>query len=133
VDEDTTAYLKGHIRNAVAWNWFKDLHDPLRREYVGPHGLSRVLQQAGAGPKTTVVVYGGNNNWFAAYAYWLLRYLGFDRVRSTAVARSGSWRVESWSRTSPWWPRPISGSPPRFAVSYGSFGTKCSASWAQPR
>ncbi len=81
VDEDTSAYEKGHIRNAVGWNWFKDLHDPLRREYLDPEGLGRLLGSVGVGPDTTVVLYGGNNNWFAAYAYWLLVYSGFDRVK----------------------------------------------------
>ena len=82
VDEDTSAYEMGHIRNAVGWNWTTDLHDPLRRDYVDQDGLSRLLQQAGVGPDTTVVLYGGNNNWFAAYAYWLCRYLGFDAVKA---------------------------------------------------
>jgi thiosulfate/3-mercaptopyruvate sulfurtransferase len=81
VDEDTTAYDKGHIRGAVGWNWFTDLHDPLRREYVDQVGLADLLRRAGIGPDTTVVLYGGNNNWFAAYAYWLCRYLGFDAVK----------------------------------------------------
>jgi thiosulfate/3-mercaptopyruvate sulfurtransferase len=81
VDEDTSAYEKGHIRNAVGWNWFTDLHDPVRRDYVDQAGLSRLLQQSGVGPDTTVVLYGANNNWFAAYAYWLARYLGFDAVK----------------------------------------------------
>ena len=67
VDEDTSAYEKGHIRNAVGWNGFTDLHDPVRRDYVGQAGLSRLLQQSGVGPDTTVVLY-ANNNWFAAYA-----------------------------------------------------------------
>ena len=80
VDEDTTAYERGHIRNAVGWNWFFDLHDALRRDYVDQEALSRLLQQAGVDPESTVVLYGGNNNWFAAYAYWLCRYLGFDAV-----------------------------------------------------
>jgi thiosulfate/3-mercaptopyruvate sulfurtransferase len=81
VDEDTTAYEKGHIPNAVGWHWFTDLHDPMRRDYVDRDGLSRLLQQAGVGPDTTVVLYGGSNNWFAAYAYWLCRYLSFDAVK----------------------------------------------------
>jgi thiosulfate/3-mercaptopyruvate sulfurtransferase len=81
VDEDTTAYERGHIRNAVGWNWFFDLHDALRRDYVDQEALSRLLQQAGVDPESTVVLYGGNNNWFAAYAYWLCRYLGFDAVK----------------------------------------------------
>ena len=81
VDEDTSAYAKGHIRNSVGWNWTTDMHDPVRRDYVDQDGLSRLLQQAGVDPDTTVVLYGGNNNWFAAYAYWLCRYLGFDAVK----------------------------------------------------
>jgi len=94
VDEDTTAYEKGHIRNAVGWNWFDDLHAKPRREYVDQEGLSRLLQQAGVGRDTTVVLYGGNNNWFAAYAYWLLRYLGFDKVKLLDGGRK-KWELES--------------------------------------
>jgi thiosulfate/3-mercaptopyruvate sulfurtransferase len=70
VDEDTTAYEKGHIRNSIGWNWFEDLHAQPRRDYVDQDGLNRLLQEAGVGADTTVVLYGGNNNWFAAYAYW---------------------------------------------------------------
>jgi thiosulfate/3-mercaptopyruvate sulfurtransferase len=81
VDEDTTAYEKGHIPNALAWNWFEDLHAKPRRDYVDQEGMNRLLQRAGVGDSTTIVVYGGNNNWFATYAYWLLRYLGFDNVK----------------------------------------------------
>src|SRR5207248_10432808 len=71
VDEDTTAYEKGHIPGAVAWNWVTDLHAETGRDYVDQEGLSRLLQKAGVGPDATVILYGGNNNWFAAYAYWL--------------------------------------------------------------
>src|SRR5688500_20376714 len=81
IDEDTQAYEKGHIEGAIAWNWFKDLHDPLRRDFVDQAGLSRLLQNAGVGADTTVILYGGNNNWFAAYGYWLGKYLGFDNVK----------------------------------------------------
>src|SRR5437660_1128347 len=94
VDEDTTAYEKGHIRGAIGWNWFEDLHAKPRREYVDQEGLNRLLQQAGVGPGTTVVLYGGNNNWFAAYAYWLLRYLGFDNVKLLDGGRK-KWELES--------------------------------------
>ena len=94
VDEDTSAYQKGHIRNAVGWHWFEDLHDKPRREYVDRQGLARRLQEAGAGPNTTVVLYGGNNNWFAAYAYWLLRYRGFDNVKLLNGGRK-KWERES--------------------------------------
>jgi len=94
VDEDTTAYEKGHIRNAVGWNWFEDLHAKPRRDYIDKQGLNKLLQQAGVGPDTTVVLYGGNNNWFAAYAYWLLRYLSFDKVKLLNGGRK-KWELES--------------------------------------
>jgi len=94
VDEDTNAYEKDHIRNAVGWNWFTDLHDPLRREYLDPAGLGGVLRSAGVNTDTTVVLYGGNNNWFAAYAYWLLIYSGFENVRLLDGGRK-KWELES--------------------------------------
>ncbi len=96
VDEDTTAYEKGHIPGAVGWNWSADLHAPVGRDYIDQGGLSRLLQQAGVGPQTTVVLYGGNNNWFAAYAYWLLRYLGFGNVKLLNGGRK-KWELESRS------------------------------------
>ena len=94
VDEDTTAYEKGHIRNSIGWNWFEDLHAKPRREYVDQQGLTALLQEAGVGPETTVILYGGNNNWFAAYAYWLVRYLGFDKVKLLNGGRK-KWELES--------------------------------------
>ncbi|MBV9286117.1 MAG: sulfurtransferase [Acidimicrobiia bacterium] len=94
VDEDTTAYEKGHIRNSIGWNWFEDLHAKPRREYVDQQGLNALLQEAGVGPETTVILYGGNNNWFAAYAYWLVRYLGFDKVKLLNGGRK-KWELES--------------------------------------
>src|SRR5919198_471230 len=99
VDEDTTAYEKGHIRGAIAWDWDTDLHAPLGRDYVDQEGLSRLLQKAGVDRDTTVVLYGGNNNWFAAYAYWLLRYLGFGNAK---LLNGGGkkWELESREVTS---------------------------------
>jgi thiosulfate/3-mercaptopyruvate sulfurtransferase len=94
VDEDTSAYEKGHIPSSLAWNWTTDLHAETGRDYVDQEGLSRLLQQAGVGPDTTVVLYGGNNNWFAAYAYWLLKYLGFDNVKLLNGGRK-KWELES--------------------------------------
>src|SRR5436309_2363789 len=94
VDEDTTASEKGHIRNAIGWNWFDDLHAKPRRDYVDQKDLSELLQRAGVGSDTTVVLYGGNNNWFAAYAYWLLRYLGLDNVKLLNGGRK-KWELES--------------------------------------
>ncbi|TMK84154.1 MAG: sulfurtransferase, partial [Actinobacteria bacterium] len=94
VDEDTSAYEKGHIAGALGWDWFKDLHAPIGRDYVDQEGLTRLLEQSGVGPDTTVVLYGGNNNWFAAYAYWLLKYLGLGNVKLLNGGRK-KWELES--------------------------------------
>jgi thiosulfate/3-mercaptopyruvate sulfurtransferase len=99
VDEDTTAFEKGHIEGAIAWNWFEDLHDPLRRDFIDQAGLTRLLQNAGVSEDTTVILYGGNNNWFAAYGYWLLKYLGFDNVKLLNGGRQ-KWELESRELTS---------------------------------
>ena len=99
VDEDTTAYEKGHIKNALAWNWSKDLHAPIGRDYIDQEGLAELLRAAGVGPDTTVLLYGGNNNWFAAYAYWLVRYLGFANVKLLDGGRK-KWELESRELTS---------------------------------
>jgi len=93
VDEDTAAYAGGHIRNAIAWHWKDDLHAAPRRDFLDQEGLTALLARSGVGPDTTVVLYGGNNNWFATYAYWLLRYQGFDRVRLMDGGRK-KWELE---------------------------------------
>lgn len=93
VDEDTEAYGQGHIRNAVGWHWRTDLHNHPRREFIDEDGVRALLGAAGVGPGTTVVLYGGNNNWFAAYAYWVLRYRGFDRVVLVDGGRK-KWELE---------------------------------------
>ena len=93
VDEDTTSYEKDHVRGALAWNWATDLHHPVRRDYVDQDGFSRLLSQAGVDDDTTVVLYGGNSNWFAAYAYWLLKYRGFNNVRLLNGGRQ-KWELE---------------------------------------
>ncbi len=94
VDEDTSAYDKGHIRGAVSWNWTTDLHTKVGRDYLDQAGFSALLSSAGVGPETTVVLYGGNNNWFAAYAYWLLKLRGFDDVKLLNGGRK-KWELES--------------------------------------
>ncbi|MGD9696797.1 MAG: sulfurtransferase [Thermoleophilia bacterium] len=93
VDEDTAAYGQGHIEGAVAWHWAEDLHDHPRREFLDQEGLVALLARSGVGPDTTVVLYGGNNNWFATYAYWILRYRGFDRVKLVDGGRK-KWELE---------------------------------------
>ncbi len=94
VDEDTTAYEKGHIRGAVGWNWTTDLHAKVGRDYLSRQELSDLLSRAGVGEDATVVLYGGNNNWFAAYAYWLLKLRGFDQVKLLNGGRK-KWELES--------------------------------------
>jgi thiosulfate/3-mercaptopyruvate sulfurtransferase len=93
VDEDTAAWGAGHIPGAVAWHWKDDMHETPRREIIGQEDLSALLGRSGVGPDTTVILYGGNNNWFATYAYWLLRYRGFDRVRLMDGGRK-KWELE---------------------------------------
>ncbi len=93
VDEDSTAYEKDHIPGAVAWNWSVDLHHPVQRDYIGQDGFSDLLAEAGVTANTTVVLYGGNNNWFAAYAYWLLKLRGFDNVKLLDGGRK-KWELE---------------------------------------
>jgi thiosulfate/3-mercaptopyruvate sulfurtransferase len=94
VDEDTTAYEKGHIRGAVGWNWNTDLHTTVGRDYKDQDGFAELLAAAGVGDTTTVVLYGGNNNWFAAYAYWLLKLRGFEQVKLLNGGRK-KWELES--------------------------------------
>ncbi|MFZ5852439.1 MAG: sulfurtransferase [Actinomycetota bacterium] len=81
VDEDTSAYDKGHIRGAVKIDWKQDLQDPVRRDFVDRAGFERLLSARGIGNDHTVVLYGGNNNWFAAYAYWYFKLYGHRDVR----------------------------------------------------
>src|SRR6202171_5863564 len=81
VDEDTTAYDKGHIKGAVKIDWKKDLQDPVRRDFVDRAGFEALLSERGISNDDTVILYGGNNNWFAAYAYWYFKLYGHDRVK----------------------------------------------------
>jgi thiosulfate/3-mercaptopyruvate sulfurtransferase len=81
VDVDTTAYEQSHIPGAVAWNWTSQLSDGVRRDIASREDFSELLQRSGIGPDTTVVLYGDNNNWFAAWAYWQLQLYGHKDVR----------------------------------------------------
>jgi len=80
VDVDTTGYDQGHIEGAVAWNWQTELQDAIRRDLAQPHAFEELLGKAGVSPDTTVVLYGDNNNWFAAWAFWQLKYYGHEKV-----------------------------------------------------
>jgi thiosulfate/3-mercaptopyruvate sulfurtransferase len=81
VDVDTAAYAEGHIKGAVAWNWTSQLSDGIRRDVAGRDDFSRLLSESGIGPDTTIVLYGDNNNWFAAWAYWQLKLFGVEDVK----------------------------------------------------
>jgi thiosulfate/3-mercaptopyruvate sulfurtransferase len=81
VDVDTTAYEKGHLPGAVGWNWRNDLQAKPARDIAQKEQLEQLLSKSGIGPETTVILYGDNNNWFAAYAYWTLKYYGLDNVK----------------------------------------------------
>ena len=94
VDEDTTAYEKGHIPNAISIDWANDLHDVPRREFVSSEQLAKLLGEKGVSSDQTIVLYSGNNNWFAAYAYWLFKYRGVENVKLLNGGRK-KWELES--------------------------------------
>ena len=81
VDVDPSNYEKGHIAGAVGWNWRKDLQDQVVRDVAGKEALEELLGKSGITPDTNIVLYGDNNNWFAAYAYWALKYYGHEKVQ----------------------------------------------------
>ena len=81
VDVDTTAYDQGHIPGAVGWNWQTQLQDNIRRDLIDKATLEGLLGKSGVGNDTTILLYGDNNNWFAAYALWQLKYYGHKDVR----------------------------------------------------
>jgi thiosulfate/3-mercaptopyruvate sulfurtransferase len=94
VDEDTSAYDKGHIRGAVKIDWQKDLQDPVRRDFVDRAGFEALLSARGISNDDTVVLYGGNNNWFAAYAYWYFKLYGHNNVKLLDGGRK-KWELDS--------------------------------------
>jgi thiosulfate/3-mercaptopyruvate sulfurtransferase len=94
VDEDATAYEKGHIPSAVAINWETELHDLPRREFVSSEQLAKLLGDKGVSSDQTIILYGGNNNWFATYAYWLFKLRGIENVKLLNGGRK-KWELES--------------------------------------
>jgi thiosulfate/3-mercaptopyruvate sulfurtransferase len=93
VDEDTEAYGRGHIPNAVAVHWSRDLQHPVRRDFVDAGAFARLQDRLGITNDTTVVLYGGNNNWFAAYAYWYYKVYRHADVRLLDGGRK-LWELE---------------------------------------
>ena len=94
VDEDTSAYDKNHIRNAIRLDWKADLQDPVRRDFVNKEQFEALLSERGIANDDTVVLYGGNNTWFAAYAYWYFKLYGHTDVRLLDGGRK-KWELES--------------------------------------
>jgi len=93
VDVDTTAYDSGHIAGAVGWNWQSQLNDAVRRDIPDAATFARLMGQAGVTPATTVVLYGDNNNWFAAFAFWLLQLYGHSNAKLMNGGRA-KWSAE---------------------------------------
>jgi thiosulfate/3-mercaptopyruvate sulfurtransferase len=81
VDVDTTAYEQSHLPGAVGWNWTSQLSDGVRRDIASRNDFSELLSGSGIAPDTTIALYGDNNNWFAAWAYWQLKLFGHRDVR----------------------------------------------------
>jgi thiosulfate/3-mercaptopyruvate sulfurtransferase len=98
VDEDVSAYDKGHIPGAVRLDWTSDLQDPVRRDFVTKAQFEGLLSRKGIANDHTVVLYGGNNNWFAAYAYWYFRLYGHGDVRLLDGGRK-RWELDSRTLT----------------------------------
>ena len=99
VDEDTSIYDTNHIPGAIRLDWKKDLQDGLRRDFLDADGFSALLSERGVSNDDTVVLYGGNNNWFAAYAYWYFKIYGHKDVRLLDGGRK-KWELDG---------RPLSG------------------------
>ncbi|MGH9739884.1 MAG: sulfurtransferase [Candidatus Acidiferrales bacterium] len=93
VDVDTSAYDQGHIAGAVGWNWQTQLQDNVRRDLIDKAALEQLMGQSGVSNDTTVILYGDNNNWFAAYALWQLKYYGHKDVRLMNGGRK-KWAAE---------------------------------------
>ncbi|MFJ5264177.1 sulfurtransferase [Streptomyces sp. NPDC088387] len=94
VDEDTSAYEKNHIRGAIRIDWTKDLQDPVRRDFVDQAGFEKLLSEKGIANDQTVILYGGNNNWFASYAYWYFKLYGHDAVKLLDGGRK-KWELDA--------------------------------------
>jgi thiosulfate/3-mercaptopyruvate sulfurtransferase len=99
VDEDTSAYDGGHIAGAIKLDWRTDLQDPVKRDFVDAEQFSKLLSDRGISNDDTVILYGGNNNWFAAYAYWYFRLYGHQKVKLLDGSHK-KWELVSRSATS---------------------------------
>ena len=98
VDEDTTLYEKSHIKNSITFHWRNDLQDGLIRDLISKQKFETLLSKNGIANDTTVVLYGGNNNWFATYAYWYFKIYGHGDVRLLDGGRK-KWELEGRALT----------------------------------
>ncbi|MGN9910853.1 sulfurtransferase [Phytohabitans sp. LJ34] len=98
VDEDTAAYDAGHIPGAIKLDWKTDLQDPVRRDFVNKQQFEALLSERGIGNDDTVILYGGNNNWFAAYAYWYFKLYGHRDVKLLDGGRK-KWELDARTLT----------------------------------
>jgi thiosulfate/3-mercaptopyruvate sulfurtransferase len=105
VDVDTAAYAKGHIPGALGWNWQTDLNDRVRRDILDPAAFAELNRKSGIHRDDIVVLYGDNNNWFAAWAFWQFKYYGHKDVRLINGGRK-KWELEN---------RPVSTEPAKIA------------------
>ena len=113
VDVDTSAYDQGHIPGAVGWNWQTQLQDNVRRDLISKQALEQLLSRSGISNDTTILLYGDNNNWFAAYALWQLKYYGHKDARLINGGRK-KWVAEN---------RPLTTEPPKVTpASYRATG-----------
>jgi thiosulfate/3-mercaptopyruvate sulfurtransferase len=111
-NEDILLYGTGHIRNAIHIDWRADLNDPLQRDYITPDAFARLAAKNGISPDTTVIFYGDKANWWAAYALWVFRLFGHEKVKLLNGGRS-KWEAEGrlYTREVPtfpeaWYPVP---------------------------
>ena len=81
VDVDTSSYSEGHVPGAVGWSWDSQLCDTVQRDIVPKNAFEKLMSESGIGNQTTVILYGDNNNWFAAWAFWQMKIYGHDDVR----------------------------------------------------
>ncbi|MCM4083438.1 sulfurtransferase [Paractinoplanes hotanensis] len=98
VDEDTSAYDGGHIPGAIKIDWKSDLQDPVRRDFINQEQFSQLLSERGISNDDTVILYGGNNNWFAAYAYWYFKLYGHGDVKLLDGGRK-KWELDARAYT----------------------------------
>ena len=94
VDEDTTLYDQGHIEGAITFHWRNDLQDGLIRDLISKEKFETLLSKSGISNDSTVILYGGNNNWFATYAFWYFKVYGHADVRLLDGGRK-RWELDS--------------------------------------